>query len=101
VQAVSSGAVLRLLRWDSDWLVIGRVVRDRTNAIIWLSPEDSGATARLVALDAQAGREEALAHKTDLVIDLALLPARRRRAGDKMVRAHLEEATIVLPIPGR
>src|SRR5260370_26226699 len=55
----------------------------------------------VIALDAQARREEALAHEADLVLDLALLPARRRRAGDrldKMVRAHLEEAAIVLPI---
>ena len=36
-----------------------------------------------------------------LVLDLTFLPARRWRAGDgldKMVRAHLEEAAIVLPI---
>src|SRR5208282_3544324 len=55
----------------------------------------------VIALDAQARGEEALAHEADLVLDLALLPARRRRAGDrldKMVRAHLEEAAIVLPI---
>ena len=55
----------------------------------------------VIALDAQARREEALAHEADLVLDLALLPARRRRASDrldKMVRAHLEEAAIVLPI---
>ena len=55
----------------------------------------------VIALDAQARREEALAHEADLVLDLALLPARRRRAGDrldKMVRAHLEEAAIVLPV---
>ena len=55
----------------------------------------------VIALDAQARREEALAHEADLVLDLALLPARRRRAGDrldKMVRAHLQEAAIVLPI---
>src|SRR5271165_4718843 len=55
----------------------------------------------VIALDAQARREEALAHEADLVLDLALLPARRRRAGDRldeMVRAHLDEAAIVLPI---
>src|SRR5208282_6069766 len=55
----------------------------------------------VIALDTQARREEALAHEADLVLDLALLPARRWRAGDgldKMVRAHLEEAAIVLPI---
>src|SRR5208283_3271620 len=37
----------------------------------------------------------------DLVLDLALLPARSRRAGDRldeMVRAHLEEAAIVLAV---
>src|ERR1700688_5025345 len=55
----------------------------------------------VIALDAQARREEALAHEADLVLDLALLPARCRRAGDrldKMVRAHLEAAAIVLPV---
>ena len=55
----------------------------------------------VVALEPQPRREEALAHEADLVLDLALLPARRRRAGDrldKMMRAHLEEAAIVLAI---
>jgi hypothetical protein len=55
----------------------------------------------VIALDPQARREEALAHEADLVLDLALLPARGRRARDrldKMVRAHLAEAAIVLPI---
>ena len=55
----------------------------------------------VIALDPQARREEALANEADLVLDLALLPARRRRAGDrldKMMRAHLKEAAIVLAI---
>ena len=55
----------------------------------------------VVALDPKPRREEALAHETDLVLDLAFLPARRRRAGhrfDEMVRAHLEEAAIVLAV---
>src|SRR6201987_1711424 len=55
----------------------------------------------VIALDAQARREEALAHEADLVLDLALLPARRRRAGDrlaKMMPAHLEKAAIVLTV---
>ena len=55
----------------------------------------------VVALDPQPRREEALADEADLVLDLALLPARRRRAGDgldEMMRAHLEEAAIVLPV---
>ena len=54
-----------------------------------------------VALEPQPRREEALAHEADLVLDLALLPARSRRAGDRldeMVRAHLEEAAIVLAV---
>jgi hypothetical protein len=38
----------------------------------------------VIALDAQARREEALAHEADLVLDLALLPARPRRAGDRL-----------------
>ncbi|MEA2987739.1 MAG: hypothetical protein QOG83_450 [Alphaproteobacteria bacterium] len=46
----------------------------------------------------QPWREEALAHEPNLVLDLALLPARRRRAGhrlDEVVAAHLQEAAIV------
>src|SRR6516162_7831213 len=55
----------------------------------------------LVALEPKPRCEEALAHQPDLVLDLAFLPARRRRAGhrlDQMVRAHLQEATIVLAV---
>ena len=55
----------------------------------------------VIAFDPQARREEALANEADLVLDLTFLPARSRRAGDgldKMMRAHLEEAAIVLPI---
>jgi hypothetical protein len=43
----------------------------------------------------------ALTHEPDLVLDLALLPARRWRASDRldeMMRAHLQEAAIVLAI---
>ena len=50
-------------------------------------------------LEAQPWREEAFADQPDLVLDLALLPARRRRASDRldeMMRAHLQEASIVL-----
>jgi hypothetical protein len=42
--------------------------------------------------------EEAFTDKSDLVLDLALLPARRWRAGnrvDQVVAAHLHEAAIV------
>ena len=49
----------------------------------------------------QPRREEALAHQPDLVLDLALLPARSRRAGDRIdqvMAAHLQEAAIVEPI---
>src|ERR1700677_4821020 len=55
----------------------------------------------VMVLDPQARCEEAFAHQADLVLDLTLLPTRRRRAGDgldEMVRAHLEEAAIVLAI---
>ena len=55
----------------------------------------------VVALEPQPRREEALAREANLVLDLPLLPARRRRAGDRldeMVRAHLEEAAIVLAV---
>ena len=51
-----------------------------------------------VALELQPRREEALPHHADLVLDLALLPARRRRAGSwlhQMVAAHPQEAAIV------
>src|SRR6266568_116585 len=49
-------------------------------------------------LEPQPGREEALAHEPDLVLDLPLLPSRCRRAGDRLdevVTAHLQEAAIV------
>jgi hypothetical protein len=52
----------------------------------------------VVGLEPQPRREEALADKPDLVLDLALLPARCRRAGDRLdeiVTAHLQEAAIV------
>ena len=55
----------------------------------------------VIGLEPQPRREETLAHQTDLVLDLTLLPARRRRAGhriDQMMRAHLQEAAIVLPV---
>jgi len=55
----------------------------------------------VIALESQPRREEAFAHGADLVLDLALLPARRRGAGDgldKMMRAHLEKAAIVLAV---
>ena len=49
----------------------------------------------LQRLEAQPRREEALAHQPDLVLDLTLLPARRRRAGhrlDKIMAAHLQRS---------
>src|ERR1700679_1805756 len=55
----------------------------------------------VVALEPQPRREEALTHEPDRVLDLALLPARRWRASDgldEMMRAHLQEAAIVLAI---
>ena len=55
----------------------------------------------VIALHPQPRREEALAHQADLVLDLALLPARCRRAGDRLdqiMRAHLQEAAIILPL---
>ena len=55
----------------------------------------------VVALEPQPRCEEAHAHEADLVLDLALLPARGRRERDRldeMVRAHLEEAAIVLAV---
>ena len=54
----------------------------------------------LVAPDPHPRREEPLPHRADLVLDLALLPARRRRAGhrlDQVVPAHLLEAPVVVP----
>jgi hypothetical protein len=55
----------------------------------------------VVALHPQPRREEAFAHQPDLVLDLTLLPARRRRAGDgldQIMAAHLQEAAIVMPV---
>jgi hypothetical protein len=55
----------------------------------------------VVRLEPQPRREEALAHEPDLVLDLTLLPTGRRRASDRldeMMRAHLQEAAIVLVI---
>jgi hypothetical protein len=46
----------------------------------------------------QPWREESFANQPDLVLDLALLPARRRRAGnwvDQVVAAHLQKAAVV------
>jgi hypothetical protein len=52
-------------------------------------------------LELQSRREEALANETHLVLDLTLLPARCRRAGDglhQMMGAHLQEPPIILPV---
>src|ERR1700733_13129004 len=49
-------------------------------------------------LEAQPRREEPFSEQPDLVLDLTLLPARRRRAGnriDQIMAAHLQEAAIV------
>ena len=46
----------------------------------------------VVAFEPKPRREEALTHEPDLVLDLTLLPAGRRRAGDRIdqiVAAHL------------
>lgn len=61
-------------------------------------PVEQPGVQLLVALHPKARREEALAHQPNLVLDLALLPARRRRAGhriDEVVPAHLEKAPVV------
>jgi len=55
----------------------------------------------LIGLEAQPGREEALANQPDLVLDLPLLPAGRRCAGhrlDEIVTAHLQKAAVVSPV---
>src|SRR5207253_10548646 len=54
-----------------------------------------------VVFEPQPRRKEAFPDEPDLVLDLTLLPARRRRAGnrlDQVVTAHLQEAAIVEPI---
>src|SRR5258707_283598 len=51
----------------------------------------------IIGFDPQAWREEALPHQTDLVLNLALLPARCRRAGNRIhqvMRTHLQEAAV-------
>jgi hypothetical protein len=53
---------------------------------------------RVERLEAQPWREEPLSDQPNLVLDLALLPARCRRASDRIdeiVAAHLQEAAIV------
>ena len=55
----------------------------------------------LQAFDPEAWREEPLAHKADLVLDLPFLPAGCRGAGyglDEIMAAHLQEAAIVEPL---
>ena len=55
----------------------------------------------LVARHPQPRREEPLAHQPDLVLDLPLLPARRRRAGsrlDQVVAAHPQKAAVELAL---
>src|SRR5712664_1909900 len=52
----------------------------------------------IIVFEPQSRREEALTDQPDLVLDLSLLPARRRSAGDRIdeVRAaHLQEPSIV------
>src|SRR5208283_1381261 len=54
-----------------------------------------------IARHPQARREQALADIADLVLDLALLPACRRRAGgrlDQVMPAHLQEAPVELAV---
>ena len=53
----------------------------------------------LKARHLRLGPEHLVAQIADLVLNLALLPARRRRAGhrlDQVVRTHLKEAAVVL-----
>ena len=55
----------------------------------------------LVVRHPQPRREEALAHQPDLVLDLALLPARSRRAGsglDQVMAAHPQKASVELAV---
>jgi hypothetical protein len=52
----------------------------------------------VVVLEPQPRCEESLTDKPDLVLDLSLLPARRRRAGARVneaMAAHLQESAIV------
>jgi len=55
----------------------------------------------VIVFEPQPRREEPLADEPDLVLDLTLLPARRRRAGDgvdEVMAAHLQEAAIVATV---
>ena len=101
VEAAAIGNELRTL-------VLERLP-DRSPALLGVSvrlgPDDAfvdePGVQLAVALDLEPRREEALAHQPDLVLDLAFLPPRRRRAGDRLdevVRAHLEEAVVVLAV---
>ena len=101
VEAAATGNELRTL-------VLERLP-DRPPALLGVSvrlgPDDAlvdePGVQLAVALDLEPRREEALPHEADLVLDLAFLPARSRRAGNRLnevVRAHLEEAAIVLAV---
>ena len=104
VESVEADAIRNELRT----LVLERLP-DRLSALLGVSvrlgPDDTSVdkpgVQLAVALDPQPRREEALANQADLVLDLAFLPARGRRAGDwldEVVRAHLEEAAVVLAV---
>ena len=104
MESVEADAIRNELRT----LVLERLP-DRLSALLGVSvrlgPDDTSVdkpgVQLAVALDPQPRREEALANQADLVLDLAFLPARGRRAGDwldEVVRAHLEEAAVVLAV---
>src|SRR6516164_1787600 len=98
VEAARIGHELRSLRLE--------YVPDRLPGQLWMmmrfgvgnaSVEQPGVHL-VIALEPQSRREEALAHEPNLVLDLPLLPARCRRAGDRfdeVMTAHLQEAAIV------
>src|ERR1700752_1992172 len=55
----------------------------------------------VIALKSQARREEALTRQTDLVLDLPLFPASRRRAShrlDEIMAAHLCKTAVEEPV---
>src|SRR5208282_1800840 len=87
VEAVEAAAIGNELR-----TLVLEHLPDRPPALLGVSVRlgpndtfvDEPGVQLLVALEPQTRREEALAHEADLVLDLTLLPARRRRAGDRL-----------------
>src|SRR3954454_22031215 len=79
----------------------GSVRGEGGNILTYSAAVEQPGVQLLVARHSQPRREEPLAHQPDLVLDLPLLPTRRRRAGnrlDQVVAAHPQKAPIELAV---